>query len=68
MKTKGKKQLSEFGEIVEEFRVRAGINKGQVSKLLQISPGYYSKLIRGDRRPTYPILRRLKNELGIDPL
>jgi transcriptional regulator with XRE-family HTH domain len=54
-----------LGEIARESRERLGLTQAQVAQKVDLVPGVYGRIERGDMTPSVPSLRRICLVLGI---
>lgn len=49
----GEEDNSEFGELLERIRVRAGLSRGEAAKQIEVSSEYLRLIERGRRTPVF---------------
>jgi transcriptional regulator with XRE-family HTH domain len=54
-----------LGEVAREARERLGLTQAQVARKVDLVPGVYGRIERGDMMPSVPSLRRICLVLGI---
>ncbi|WP_395856674.1 helix-turn-helix domain-containing protein [Cystobacter fuscus] len=54
-----------LGEVARAARERLGLTQAQVAQKVELVPGVYGRIERGDMMPSVPSLRRLCLVLGI---
>ncbi len=58
--------MNTFSDLLEEFRIRRGINKKQLAHMIDKTPGYVSLLTRGERlAPSFEVVMNITKALEL---
>jgi transcriptional regulator with XRE-family HTH domain len=64
----GTEHTEGFGLLLQRYRERAGLGCGELARAAKLHPSYLSRLERGERTPTQPVVESLIQALELDPL
>ena len=64
----GTEHTEGFGWLLQRYRERAGLGCGELARAAKVHPSYLSRLERGERTPTQPVVESLIRALELDPL
>ena len=59
--------MNEFGRRLQEIRTDAGLTQSGLARALNTSQSAISQMERGEREPSFRMLRRLARALGVSP-
>lgn len=59
--------MNDFGKRLQEIRTDAGLTQSGLARALNTSQSAISQMERGDREPSFRMLRRLARALGVSP-
>jgi transcriptional regulator with XRE-family HTH domain len=54
-----------YGKAIKTIRAAKGISQKKLSEELQLDPSYLSRVERGERIPSTPLLEEISKKLGI---
>lgn len=58
--------MKKFGELLKEYREKAGLSQYELSDLVKIHPSHISRLERGERKPRVRNVMRFINALNLN--
>ncbi len=56
-----------FGHVIKEYRIMAGLDQIALAKKLRIAPTYISKIENGRKQPSFALLKKFCRELQVPP-
>ena len=59
--------MNDFGRRLQEIRTDAGLTQSGLARALNTSQSAISQMERGEREPSFRMLRRLARALGVSP-
>ena len=59
--------MNDFGRRLQEIRTDAGLTQSGLARALNTSQSAISQMERGEREPSFRMLRRLGRALGVSP-
>ncbi len=59
--------MDDFGKRLQEIRTDAGLTQSGLARALNTSQSAISQMERGEREPSFEMLRRLARALGVSP-
>ena len=59
--------MNDFGRRLQEIRIDAGLTQSGLARVLNTSQSAISQMERGEREPSFRMLRRLAKALGVSP-
>lgn len=59
--------MNDFGKRLQEIRTDAGLTQSGLARALNTSQSAISQMERGEREPSFKMLRRLARALGVSP-
>ena len=59
--------MNDFGRRLQEIRTDAGLTQSGLARALITSQSAISQMERGEREPSFQMLRRLARALGVSP-
>ena len=59
--------MNDFGRRLQEIRTDAGLSQTGLAKALHTSQSAISQMENGERQPSFEMLRRLAQALGVSP-